>query len=332
MIYNMVESGDEVLDKRLLRAASGDKASMVKRLAESGASLQNTNNEGNTPLMIAVDNENWTAVKYLQDKTSDFNIKNKFGHNVIMMLVMRRTSLPQRQKTLLHILNSNKHLIDISATDKDNKNCLHHAAHNSIMISALLKVGANPGTQDIDGNTPLMIALINKMPTWKDLAAGGHINCVNKKGETALCLAADTSNVEALSYLLQRSDLFPLGVSNFSNYLILSKREDYHGVLTNENINIAHRSRMAFYLEKFDSDLCRHFLLNLADSNEILTWLLKHGHTKAEVHREEWSTIINKVKNHPDFGMVKEKIAGSGKLTTAMLVVLMGTSHSWKNQ
>lgn len=56
---------------------------IVKTLLNAGAKINNTDNDGNTPLILAVQNENTDIVKLLIDAKADINVKNKKGKNTL---------------------------------------------------------------------------------------------------------------------------------------------------------------------------------------------------------------------------------------------------------
>lgn len=50
---------------------------------------------------------------------------------------------------------------DLNAIDEKGKTLLHHVSDNPVFTEQLIRYGANPNIQDVDGCTPLMYAMLN---------------------------------------------------------------------------------------------------------------------------------------------------------------------------
>jgi ankyrin repeat protein len=74
-IYN----GNEVMHN----AAFGGNTDVIKLLLDKGATIESKNNDGETPIQIAVHMSKLKAVKLLVESGADVNVKNKEGLNII---------------------------------------------------------------------------------------------------------------------------------------------------------------------------------------------------------------------------------------------------------
>lgn len=155
----------------MLSAARIGQWNAVKILAEHGANiralgptLEAKNKDGNTPLMIAIINEQWDYASALIALKVNVNTADTGGATPLMMA----------------------------------------AKHGNIeCINNLMNAGAKLNLNNIDGNTALMIAVkFNQLDVVKVLIElGANVTTTSLDGETALTLAKNHQNEEMIKIL-----------------------------------------------------------------------------------------------------------------------------------
>ncbi|XP_054768825.2 E3 ubiquitin-protein ligase MIB2-like [Lytechinus pictus] len=142
---------------------------VVELLVKNGASLDDKDDDGDTPLADAVHQDNQRIVKYMLERGADPNTTNTKGG-----------------RSPLHI-----------ATSKGNTQCL----------KLLLAKGANPNKQDDVGDTPLHDAIRKTHKEITELlinARNVDLKIKNKKGFNPLHHAALTNNAHATRHLIKK--------------------------------------------------------------------------------------------------------------------------------
>lgn len=190
--------------------------------------INEIDNEGNTPLIIAFEMYNLEAAEILLDNGADPNIKNNDGKSALHF-VMKYSFLPNIY-LLHHLLNAGANVNEIdnegnsplivalsntnfkfakilfdhganpTIKNKNGKSALHFAVKYALfdldvqLLVELIKAGANVNDIDNEGNTPLIKVLqsYNSVSTFNIvtilLENGANLNIKNKKGQTAITL------------------------------------------------------------------------------------------------------------------------------------------------
>jgi ankyrin repeat protein len=130
------------------------------------ADINNIDNEGNTPLLIASLYGNLKCINFLIENCSDIEITNKLGN------------------TSLSLASHNGYI-----------NCIKY----------LIEKGANIEHNNNMNNTPLLLASQkDHIECLKFLIKkGAHLNHINKNGDTALLLASKFGNLECIKLLFE---------------------------------------------------------------------------------------------------------------------------------
>jgi ankyrin repeat protein len=185
--------------------------SIVKMLLESGAKVNINYNDGNTPLIVAIENENIEVVKMLLDKGANVNqkdINEQYGYTPLTVAIQKKYF-----KVVELLLDKGA---DVNQTNDDGFTPLTVAIFNDFynvdIVKLLLDKGANVNEANIYGFTPLIIAIDEKYDTNVQnveivellLKRGANVDQENKHGETPLYKAVSNNNEKIVEMLLER--------------------------------------------------------------------------------------------------------------------------------
>ena len=173
-------------------------------------SLNFKDENGNTPLHIATENNNIKLVLYLLKLQADVNVQNNNGFTPLHI------ATNQNNKAIIHLLlNYGAHINQDNDTGSD---VLWLATNNRNIdiVKLFLKHGANVNSTDICGNSPLLLASIyGSKPIVKLLLKyGANVNQSNILGITPLLSAVQQNNTEMVKLLINRGADIDLSPSN----------------------------------------------------------------------------------------------------------------------
>ena len=157
-------------------------------LLDAGADVNATNNVGSTPLLMASSNENPDVAIALLDAGADVNATNNVGSTPLLM-----ASSNENPDVAIALLDAGA---DVDATNNDGSTPLHWAAafnENPEVANALLDAGMDVNEKDDDGWTLLhWAAAFNENPEVANalLDAGADVNATDDVGLTPLHRAA----------------------------------------------------------------------------------------------------------------------------------------------
>jgi ankyrin repeat protein len=144
-----------------------------------------TDNDGNTPLLLASLSGQKDLVKALIDEGADINEKNKYGQTPL--IYASRGSHIEIIKLLL------SQGADVNKKYNQSSTPLTEAMAkgNKEIIELLMEKGADVNLEDQSGNTPLILAVIFQHKEIVELliSKGADVNAKNKNKETPLNLA-----------------------------------------------------------------------------------------------------------------------------------------------
>lgn len=156
---------------------------------------QRQRNEEKKPAALAV-------VKQLLDAGADPNARNKRGLTPLLSLNQYYGPYTELIELLI------KHGADINAADNEGNTVLHLSLRHSdpgFEFGPLFDLGADLNRQNLEGESPLMLAAINKpeQTVRQFLDKGADVKAATKRGATALHYAAQWNNWRAMELLLQ---------------------------------------------------------------------------------------------------------------------------------
>lgn len=164
-------------------------------LIESGADINATNNKNETPINIAIKNEqyNLAVIEKLIESGADMGIRNNIGESPIHC-ALTRPFFGYGFSEIFNVIKSNIVNINDCVGEKE-ETALHMLARhtqlfdiNNIMDQMFLEGAVIKS--DKHGNTPLHIAVLynNEYVILKLIQYGADINQANEKGTTPLSL------------------------------------------------------------------------------------------------------------------------------------------------
>ena len=126
---------------------------LAEMLLLAGADLEARNEQGNTPLLLAVDWERLTVYRLLREFGADLRAMDEEGFSALATAAL--TGNAELVQTLLD------DGLDPDQTSRDGFTPLMHAAEgcHQEAVCVLLQGGADPSLQDPQGRTPLEIAI-----------------------------------------------------------------------------------------------------------------------------------------------------------------------------
>jgi len=176
---------------------------MLSDVLHRGANPNLVNDDGMTPLYLAVMREMPHAVAALLDAGADQNIAGPDGYTPLA-LALRRDQSRLSSELLLSRLDPNIAL-------PEGQSLLHLAAvhADSAAVHRLLELGGDANAQDSGGRTPLMTAIAENSPgprrdkVIRMLAARTNLLLTDKQGKTAYDLASSGDEAQELISLLR---------------------------------------------------------------------------------------------------------------------------------
>ncbi len=175
MAYGQLSAKQQAkLDRELLDSVILGRGKEAFRLLTAGANVNCRDETGDTPLIIAVFNQDPKIVQALINRGANVHFRSDI-HNITALA--KASGYPRRA--------------GIQET------------HQIQIVRILLKAGANPNVRTDEGYTPIMMASGwgNTPIVMELLAAGADISLKNRKGKTALQIATSkTDYVESRPY------------------------------------------------------------------------------------------------------------------------------------
>ncbi len=218
-----------------IAASSGDIATVSYLLENNPKLINSKNNEGNTPLKVALDNQQFDIAELLIDQTKDLPnddlilLKATFAGSIKLVESFLRKGSPvdsqsKDGKNALHfaVLRGHKHIVQflvekapelISVTDNFDWTALHYAATKpnlelEIVATILDKIGRDTVLQNSKGVTPTHTAaqtnnvnmlklLLKNTPQWTSIA--------DHNGQSPLHFTIGKNSIESFKLLMKKA-------------------------------------------------------------------------------------------------------------------------------
>lgn len=297
-------------------ASSLDTTPFVKKLVEMGADINSLTIEGYTPLLIAIANENTTALATLLSLKADPNFSNSTGLSPLMSAVIKNNS------DMVELLI--KAGGDPNAKMNEGLTALHYVGANpekeesdySKVVSLLIQAGADINSQEKTGATAVSLAVITNRP--KTLAVfltfKPDVNLANFKGGTPLMIAANNNRINMLKALLKAG-------ANLNQKVPEGGWAALHFAITNDLKTGHDYDQIATLLINAGADINvqtdnGHTALSLAifmDQPKTFSVLLKEKANPNLVFQNGWSPLIIAAYYNRQ-NMVAPLIAGGAKV------------------
>ena len=188
----------------LMIAAQNNTPEIISLLLDLGSDINHVDSMGNTALTLSFMSEHEENMNMLIDYGADADIQNNAGYNALMMSA--KTKSIDTVMKLLEITS------DVNARNNAGDTALSLASveNNADVVNAILEAGANINSQNNNGTTALMSALYNSSDAGNIIRVllehKPDITLRNKKGDTALSIAMKKPNLtgsKAMQLLLK---------------------------------------------------------------------------------------------------------------------------------
>ena len=182
-------------------------APFVRVLVEFTANINQTNQDGDTPLILALQRGHLEVVYALIEKGADVNKPTKKGLSPLL-IALRNGHV----EAALKLLEKGAH---INSIDDMRYTSLHWASKESHIeaVRALLKKSANVNIGTDHDQTPLILASINGHIGIMSLLleAGADTNKIDCFRSSAITIASKNGHIDAVRLLLEKGAKIPRG-------------------------------------------------------------------------------------------------------------------------
>jgi ankyrin repeat protein len=204
MIFGLF-GGDKKRVAQMIEAARSGDTETIKQLLSKGANINAPEpDSGDTPLLAAIDKEQWAAAELLLKHHPDLNVEDKNNNSPLYLAVSRGdAALPMVNSLLKAGANT-----ELGPSKGDNAGAtplyIACAIAANGCIESLLRHGASATKQLSNGGTPLHTAAIAGDQRTIDLlcAAGGNVSALNDDQRTPLHNCGITGNATAAAALI----------------------------------------------------------------------------------------------------------------------------------
>ncbi|MCF8168312.1 MAG: ankyrin repeat domain-containing protein, partial [Rhodoferax sp.] len=206
MIFGLF-GGDKKRVAEMIAAARTGDTEKVKQLLSKGSDINAPEPEsGDTPLLAALDNDQWATAECLLQQRPDLSLEDKNGNSPLYLVVSRGDSA----LAMVNLLLEAGAQVDQGPKTGDNAGAtpLHIvcATGSNDVLESLLRHGASASKQAASGVTPLHSAAIGGDRRTIDLLcnAGADVTALNKDARTPLHNCGITGNAKSATALIQR--------------------------------------------------------------------------------------------------------------------------------
>lgn len=204
MIFGLF-GGDKKRVAEMIAAARTGDTEKVRQLLSKGADINAPEPEsGDTPLLAAIDHDQWTTAEYLLKQRPDLSLEDKNGNSPLYLAV----SKGDPALAIVNLLLEAGAQVEQGPKQGDNAGAtpLHIASATGAngCLESLLRHGASATKPIPSGETPLHTAAIGGDQLTVDLLckAGGNVAALNEKKRTPLHNCGISGNVKAAAALI----------------------------------------------------------------------------------------------------------------------------------
>lgn len=225
---------DKMGGSMLHAAAKGGNLDLISYCVKQGFNIDLKDKEGSSSILVAAEYSQVDAVQLLVSLAADFNAANELGVNILHLaaqegnielakycieqnidpnsrdtegntpIMFACRGAPEKVKMIQTLIQLGA---DYWMTNDYGFNILHLAAKrgDDELLSFCFGLGFDPNSQTKNGNSPIMIAVMNtKLSVFPTLIkAGANCNLVNKSGCNFLDLAIKTKNIYIVEHCLK---------------------------------------------------------------------------------------------------------------------------------
>ncbi|NTV13312.1 MAG: hypothetical protein HGA96_05190 [Desulfobulbaceae bacterium] len=220
----------------------GNLHKLFEFLMEHGASVEEFDSRGRTPLMLAVNSGNLEAATLLLDNGAiiDTAIPHTDGKSVdegatALMLALQKTPPSEQHLSLVNLLLARG--TNVKLRDKNNRGAANYLASGSIsleLLEILSSLGADLDLSDAKGNTPLKLVLDRNLQVFADIrTAKGE--AINNDRE----LVHERKHLDIADFLVAKGADINTGKINMLEFLVKERNATVDFMLAhNYNLNI----------------------------------------------------------------------------------------------
>lgn len=206
MIFGLFGGDKKRVAEMIAAARSGD-TEKIRQLLTKGADINAPEPEsGDTPLLAAIDKDQWSAAELLLQQKPDLTLEDKNGNSPLYLAVSRGDSA----LSMVNLLLEAGAQVDLGPKGGDNAGAtpLHIACATGAngCIESLLRHGASVTKKLPSGASPLHTASIGGDQRTIELLckAGGSVSALNEDKRTPLHNCGITGNAKAAAALIRQ--------------------------------------------------------------------------------------------------------------------------------
>ncbi|KAI9642854.1 hypothetical protein NHQ30_008588 [Ciborinia camelliae] len=212
---------------QIVAAAMFGLPTIISTLLESGADVEAACSKKFTPLLIAAEMGHCSVVSVLIISKANLLAEDYLGETSL-----HKASRGGYTEIVKQLISVQPDLIEVPLGQQFQKTALHVAIdrHHEEVIRVLVEAGANINVSDELKLTPLMKAVVEKLPNIMDLflQKGADIEAQGFRGNTAISVAATSGNFEAVEKLLKAGAEVDVGKDIYSGTALVRAATSGH--------------------------------------------------------------------------------------------------------
>ncbi len=283
----------------LILAVRDNNMEIIEKLIEKGAKVDQKNRNEVTALMVAVNNNYTDKAKFLLDHGADINTRDSDGESALIMAI-NRGNLPMIRWLV-------KEGADVNVVNRRGKGALFLAAYrDEDMVRFLINSGAEVDIADEHEETALMVATQKgKLEIARLLIDNGaDVNKKNLLGGSALEFAASRGDLELVKLLLNNGAYVDTQNKYGSTPLSMAAKYGYTDIVklllkwhvdVNKTVNSG-VSALMMAVQSGKDDIVKLLLDKNADVNQ---WSISGFTALMMAAQENQISIARQLINHP---------------------------------